>query len=117
MLHSRCSHALPVLLLALNPAPGRAETDTVTLGNTFLKLVFRQERAGVRAVRVVNELSHKSHELSTDDFSVGIEGQPPLRSADFALREVRREASPVGSGSSSLCGAGRVVLTSTWSTS
>ena len=92
MLHSRCSHALPVLLLALNPAPGRAETDTVTLGNTFLKLVFRQERAGVRAVRVVNELSHKSHELSTDDFSVGIEGQPPLRSADFALREVRREA-------------------------
>jgi hypothetical protein len=90
--HPRFSHVLPVLFLTLCPSLGHAETDTVTSGNTFLKLVFRTEGEQLRAVRLVNELSHRAHDLRSDDFSVGIEGQPPLRSAGFALRDVRQEA-------------------------
>jgi len=104
----RCHLISPVVVLLVvlgtaaaggaEPKPARLvrSKDAMTLGNGFLELQFRIEGKKCEATRLVNRLSGRTIPLRSDDFSIGLEGRPPLRSADFALREARDEPLPAG---------------------
>ena len=64
----------------------------LAIGNGSIELGFRIDGPRCAAVRLVNRLAGRTIPLRSDDFSIGLEGRPPLRSADFAFREARDEA-------------------------
>ncbi len=68
----------------------------IGLGNQFLELWLRAGQNRVAAVRLVNHLANRTIPLKSDDFSVGLEGRPAIRAADFAFKEARDEAIPGG---------------------
>lgn len=56
-------------------------------GNEFLELSF----TGGRCTAIVNKLAKRTLLVASDDFSVGIEGRPPLRMAGLTLRGAKEE--------------------------
>jgi len=65
-------------------------------GNERLRLVFAPAAGRYPLARIVNGLSGRTIAVASDDFAIGIEGKPPLRAADFAFQQARREATPSG---------------------
>lgn len=66
------------------------------LGNAQLVLTLERQGDQVVAQRLDNRLAGRCWELKGDDFSLAMEGGKVWRAADFALREVVREARPEG---------------------
>ena len=74
---------------SLSNPPGAQEWS---LGNDQLALQFKRTGNQVVAHRLVNKLSGRTIPFTADDFSLGIEGQPPLRMADFAFSTATEQA-------------------------
>jgi hypothetical protein len=68
----------------------------VIIGNQFLELHFDTSSGRPLATSLLNRLSGETLKFRADDFSVGLEGRPPLRGADCALQQVRAEELPRG---------------------
>jgi len=93
---------LPVLIAATlacagEELKGRAPSPIPhSFGNEYLRLVFAAAAGRYPLARIINGLSGRTIAVASDEFAIGIEGQPPLRAADFAFREARKEATPTG---------------------
>src|SRR5581483_9748709 len=89
-----CLSLTPVMALMARESAAQSETGKWDrkLGNAQLELQFQRRGDLVAVQRVVNKLSGRTIPITGDDFSLGIEGREPLRSADFAFQEARTEA-------------------------
>jgi hypothetical protein len=84
-------------LEAAPPKTVVTRTDTATvLENDALRLELRTGAGCPAAVRLVNKLSGRTIPLATDDFAIHLAGRPPLRSADFTLRQIDEQPSADG---------------------
>lgn len=93
--------SLSVLFLAAcSPAFAAGTTyvkrsgESVLLGNETLEISFTTAKNQWMATRLVNKLSGRTIPIRCDEFSLGIEGQTPLRPADFACKQVLDEPIP-----------------------
>jgi hypothetical protein len=75
------------------PAKARVKRSgsEISIGNRSIELAFDVRPEVGKAVRLTNKLSGRTIPLRTDDFSVGIEGRPPLRAGDFRFQAARDE--------------------------
>ena len=88
---------LMCLLLSVPAIVDGAEAITERcLGNGQLELQFQHKGNQVVAHQLVNKLSGRTIPITEDDFSLGIEGRPPLRMADFTFQKATEEAIPGG---------------------
>ena len=89
---------LLVVFLLANPlgltekCAARESGNHFTIGNKHLELRFQRNGDQVTATALVNHAAGRTIRLSTDDFGLNLEGQPSLHAADFALRQVSKEA-------------------------
>ena len=94
---SAASLMFPVFARAAEPKARvtRSGLD-IRLGNAALELGFRLGKEGGCLVSLDNKLAGRKIALTSDDFSIGIEGRGPLVAADFTFKEAADEATAGG---------------------
>jgi len=97
---------LPFLVLAFSLALStcsagdvasvRRTPNEIALGNASIELVFTVDGGQCMASRLLNKLGGDGMAIKSDDFSIGLEGSPPLRAAEFKFKEAADQAIPGG---------------------